>query len=272
MAILSNGELKKRLKEKPPLVECPDPKKPIDVNLFVQPASVDLRLASDFLKYKDNIYFIDTQRHQEYYVKRFDIKEDEPLILLPNEFINGHTLEILNLDDKTCARVECRSSLARFGLMTHMATYMNPGYRGTVPLQLKNISNKPIIIRPYIRICTVIFEELTSPSLIPYNKRKDAKYFDEMDSKPSKLPLDPDLYEKTISKEEVERILVKTDKANLILKNARFSDFFRDILYEIISEADYLAKIKKKKNLDLEDINKAAENISKIFEYILLNS
>ncbi len=268
MAILSNGEIKERLNAIPPLVECPDKDHPFDINLQVQPASVDLRLSNSFFKYKREIQFIDTQINQEKYIERFTIDENEPLILRPNEFINGQTLEILNLSEKICARVELRSSLARFGVLTHTATYMNPGYKGPVPLQLKNLSNKPIIIRPFIRICTVIFEELKTPSEKPYNKREDAKYLIEKSISPSKLFLDPELQEKMISEFKIKDVIKKSDKFKLFIEDIEFVGILKDILFEIISEALFLAKSKGKTHIELADIEKASKNIAKIYKYI----
>ncbi|MHA1386315.1 MAG: dCTP deaminase [Candidatus Helarchaeota archaeon] len=268
MAILSNGDILGRLRESPPLVECPDPKHPLKIKLQVQPASVDLRLSNEFFKYKENVKFVDALISQEHYIEHFELKENEPLILLPDEFIVGHTLENINLSNKLSARVEQRSSLARLGILTHLASYMNPGYRGTIPLQLKNISNKPIILRPYIRICTIIFEELSKSANKPYSERDDAKYKDERSAMPSKLSLDPDLFEKIMSKNELEMLIEKSMKSTLLSKDIDLEENVKEILFAIFSEAQFLAKFKGNNIPDIKDVEKASKNISKIYKYI----
>jgi len=251
------------------LVECSDLDHPFDIDLQIQPSSIDVRLSNEFFKYKDKITFIDTQINQENFITYFTLKENEPLILMPNELIYGQTLEIINLNDKLCARVELRSSLARFGLITHYATYMNPGYSGSIPLQIKNISNKPLVIRPYIRICTVIFEELKEPCITPYNKRENAKYLIEKKISPSKLYLDPDIHEKIISKEEIKKYIQKFNKNDKLLQHLDLNErIIKKYSIEIYSEAFYLANCKDKNEIDLDYIEQASQNVKKIYEYV----
>ena len=146
MAILSNGILKELISGESPLIICDDKEHPFEAKLQVQDASIDLRLSNVFFKYRKDVQYIDILMDQERYIERFDLEENEPLIILPNQVINGQTIERINLNNGICARVEMRSSLARFGLITHFASYMNPGYRGPVPLQIKNILDRSLLI------------------------------------------------------------------------------------------------------------------------------
>ncbi|MHA1252890.1 MAG: dCTP deaminase [Candidatus Helarchaeota archaeon] len=269
MAILSNGILKELIKGETPLIICEDKEHPFDANLQIQAASIDLRLSNVFFKYKKDIQYIDILMKQERDIERFELKENEPLIILPEEIINGQTIEIINLNNRICARVEMRSSLARLGLITHFASYMNPGYRGPVPLQIKNILDKPIVIRPYIRICTVIFEELREPCEVAYDKRFDAKYKNEKLISPSKLYLDQDMIEKIVSENELNKFLEnRVNDYNLIELIKENSNLIKNIVAEIYSEALYISKYKNKDKIDEEDIRQATNNIKKIYKYI----
>jgi len=68
----------------------------------------------------------------------FKLTEGQPFHLKPNQFVLGRTLEWIELpifsDSPTClsARIEGKSSRARFGLLVHFtAPTVHPGFQGT---------------------------------------------------------------------------------------------------------------------------------------------
>jgi len=73
----------------------------------LQPSSVDLHLDADFRVFRNNRYpFIDVRAPQPDLTELVSIKEDEPFILHPNEFVLGQTLEWVELPDDLVARLE----------------------------------------------------------------------------------------------------------------------------------------------------------------------
>ena len=65
----------------------------------------------------------------------------------------------LPLQSKLAARVEGKSSLARIGIGVHItAPTIHAGFRGPLQLEILNHGPSPIILRPGMRICQVIFE------------------------------------------------------------------------------------------------------------------
>jgi len=81
--------------------------------------------------------------------------------LEPGILILGWTKEFLDLkDSRLAARVEGKSSLARFGLSIHLtAPTIHAGFPGRIRLEIVNHGHHPIILRPDMRICQLIFEQ-----------------------------------------------------------------------------------------------------------------
>ena len=93
--------------------------------------------------------------------------------LLPNTFVLSQTLEIVHLrlsadlDQEAvgkpllAARVEGKSSHARFGLLVHFtAPTVHAGYHGRITLEMINLGKWPLILKPGIPICQLIIEEV----------------------------------------------------------------------------------------------------------------
>ena len=81
--------------------------------------------------------------------------------LEPGILILGWTKEFLDLkDSRLAARVEGKSSLARFGLSIHLtAPTIHAGFSGRIRLEIVNHGHHPIVLRCDMRICQLIFEQ-----------------------------------------------------------------------------------------------------------------
>ena len=105
------------------------------------------------------------------------VKHNEPFILQPGDFVLATTMESFTLPPDILARLEGRSSLGRLGIVVHStASVFDPGWNGVAVLELGNLGRMPVALYPGMRICALTFEELKHPSLVPYNKKKAAKY------------------------------------------------------------------------------------------------
>ena len=101
----------------------------------------------------------------------------EPFILQPREFVLAITEECLELADDVLGRLEGRSSLGRIGIIVHgTAGLFDPGWSGKATLELSNLSRMPVALYPGMRICSFTFEQLSSPSSMPYGKKVGNKY------------------------------------------------------------------------------------------------
>jgi dCTP deaminase len=107
-----------------------------------------------------------------------EVQGDEPFILHPGEFVLGSTLERVRIPDDLVARLEGKSSLGRLGLLIHStAGYVDPGWDGSLTLELSNVANLPITIYAGMRIGQISFFRLTSPAQVPYgSKGTKSKY------------------------------------------------------------------------------------------------
>ena len=130
----------------------------------VQPSSVDLHLGNRFRVFRNNrTAVIDPREEQPELTELVEIAGDEPFILHPGEFVLGATLERVGLPDDLVARLEGKSSLGRLGLLIHStAGYVDPGWEGTLTLELSNVANLPIKLYDGMKIGQVSFQRLSA--------------------------------------------------------------------------------------------------------------
>ena len=152
----------------------------------LQPASYDVHLSP---------YLVDPfDSHRRGLIYHDD---DVPYFVLPpNELWLGETSEWFNIPVSLAARVEGRSSWGRLGLLTHLtAGFIDPGFRGTITLELYNITDHtlklPITsghqaagngVEPIAQVC---FMDLAHRCEKPYDVR--GHYVNQKGPTPSKL-------------------------------------------------------------------------------------
>jgi len=89
--------------------------------------------------------------------------------LYPGEFILAASNEIITLPIGLAARVEGKSSLGRLGLAVHItAGFIDPGFHGTITLEIVNLLNRAIILRPNMRIAQIAFIPMDSVPVKSY--------------------------------------------------------------------------------------------------------
>lgn len=171
---------------------------PFSIYQQVQPASVDLRLGSQFFRFKNDVKCIDIKDIESTEsIKKLMSEEDYPegtkIIINPHEIVYGQIHEQLAISDSFSARIVGRSRVARLGLSIHCTgSYINPGFCGAMPLQICNHNNFPIIIYPYITICQLVLYRITDIPLITYSKRATLQsnpYYNETKAGPSILSI-----------------------------------------------------------------------------------
>lgn len=142
---------------------------PFDDRL-VQPSSVDVRVSGQFRVFHNNrLPYIDVRKPAEDLTEMVEVAADEPFILHPGEFVLGSTVERIAIPDDLVARLEGKSSLGRLGLLIHStAGYIDPGWDGTITLELSNVSRLPISIYPGMPIGQISFLQMTTPVDAPY--------------------------------------------------------------------------------------------------------
>jgi dCTP deaminase len=118
----------------------------------IQPASIDLTLSA--------AYLADDERRVA----------DGVIELAPGDFVLGSTVEEVYVPNGYVARIEGRSSWGRKGLLVHAtAGFVDPGFRGTITLEMKNLMpNKTLQVPVDERICQITYAKTSRPAMYPY--------------------------------------------------------------------------------------------------------
>jgi dCTP deaminase len=162
-SVLSDGTIRRLVEAGRIAIEPWDP-------ALVQPASVDLRLGASFRVFHNHrAAAIDLEDPPARLTELIEIGEDEPFVIHPGEFVLGRTLEWVRLPDDVVARIEGKSSLGRLGLIVHAtAGFVDPGFEGTLTLEITNLTRIPIVLWPRKPIAQLSFMTLDRPAERPY--------------------------------------------------------------------------------------------------------
>lgn len=164
--------------------------------LHIHASSIDLRLGNVFKLYEHSKFAILDPKNPETFsgnMRTITIAEGEPFIVQPGEFVLGVTQETLTVPDDLVARVEGRSSLGRLGIIIHStAGFVDPGFSGTITLEISNLNRLPVSLYPGMRVCQIAFEQMTGPAEMPYNKKPHSKYQNQKLPEESRLSMDPE--------------------------------------------------------------------------------
>jgi len=187
--ILSDTDILRRLEAGDLVIEPLD-----DIDLQVQPASVDLRLGREFLEFQHaNIPCIhpNSEQETEEYTDRVTVEDDDEYILHPGDFVLGTTYERVEIPADLIAHVEGRSSLGRLAIVVHAtAGLADPGYEGQITLELSNLGTAPVALSPGMRISQLTFTELKTPAERPYGEERGSKYQGQTGPQASKIEKD----------------------------------------------------------------------------------
>lgn len=153
--------------------------------------SIDFRLGNTFSVFDHSRHaFIDLREkvNLEGIMRTITVAPGEAFILQPREFALAITEEHMELDDDVLGRLEGRSSLGRIGIIVHgTAGLFDPGWSGKATLELSNLGRLPVALYAGMRICSFTFEQLTTPSSMPYRSKPGNKYSGQSGPLASKL-------------------------------------------------------------------------------------
>ena len=183
--VLSDRDLKIALKSgKIKITPAPDLKTQLGS------CSVDLRLGNVFRIFESGVHgVIDTQKNvAKEFTKEIIVKKGSAFIMQPGDFVLGTTIEDVEIPDDLVGGLEGRSSIGRLGIIVHStAATVDAGWRGHITLELANMGKLPVALYPEMRICSISFEQLSSPAEVPYYKKKAAKYVGQIGPGESKI-------------------------------------------------------------------------------------
>jgi dCTP deaminase len=171
-SVLSDGTIVRLVEEGHIRVDPWDPG-------LVQPASVDLRLGDTFRVFHNHrVTSIDLRDPPANLTEEVRVAQGEPFVIHPGEFCLGRTLEWVELPDDVVARIEGKSSLGRLGLIVHAtAGFCDPGWKGTLTLELNNLTRVPIKLYPGLLIAQLSFMTLDAPARRPYGSAELGSHY-----------------------------------------------------------------------------------------------
>ena len=128
-------------------------------------ASVDLRLGTWFVNLKQPrlTHFSPVEKASNTQLtKSHYIPFGTEYYLHPKAFVLGATLEWVRLPTNIAGYVTAKSSWGRLGLIIATATGIHPGFNGCLTLELTNVGELPIAIKPGMTICQMFLHHLES--------------------------------------------------------------------------------------------------------------
>jgi dCTP deaminase len=154
----------------------------------VEPASVDLRMGDTLTKvFSSRVpdggpVKLDESRDDEY-----EYREMDDMTLRPDALYLASTKERVAIPKDLAANVLGRSSLGRLGISVHQtAGFIDPGFEGEITLEITNHGPQAVTLEPGLRICQIVFQELSSEPIQTYG-HEDSQYQNQSGPTPSRM-------------------------------------------------------------------------------------
>jgi dCTP deaminase len=192
MAALSDKDIFEVLKSRKLIIH------PLLSKKQIRGARIDLRLDNVFYmirRFEKPCYdpqdYIGTEKPKPYGDIRL-IPYGGKFILHPGDYVLAPLFEFVKLPKTVLGRLDGRSSLGRLGIVVHStAGSVDPGYAGSLIIELMNNGMFPVALYPLMRVATLVLFNLTSEAKYPY----EGKYgnIDDFPETESKLYKDEEL-------------------------------------------------------------------------------
>ncbi|MEX0899428.1 MAG: dCTP deaminase [Gammaproteobacteria bacterium] len=149
----------------------------------IGPASIDLRLGPiAYTARTRNVSHVSPARYRnsglegevakQQKLDRYEVPFGTNIVIHAGRLTLVPSLEWVHLPSNLLGVVTARSTWAREGLSIATATFIQPGYRGIITLELANLGPVPIELYPGMRIAQIAFFEVTG------KERPNAGQFD----------------------------------------------------------------------------------------------
>jgi len=178
-------------------IEARLPDFPFNEEAQVQPSSIDLRLDTRFWVgrrisrplgwrfWRRSVLDLRNRQLQEIaprrHWRRVELRSGESIDLKPGEMLLGRTYERFTIPLDYAGKIEGRSSYARLGLMVHCTgDFINPGYRGHMPLEMVSFARSVVRLTPLTPIAQLILVKLTEEPERHYgHEGLESKYLED---------------------------------------------------------------------------------------------
>ncbi len=140
----------------------------------IHPASVDLTLydkieivTADFVDFES----LQDEESESLYITQ-EIGQDG-YILAPGSYVIGYSAEMLSFTTGFNARICNKNSLVRWGLDAATGNFIHPGFKGRIPLIIRNFGTSKLKLRAGMKICQLEIHQLDNASTRNYENRHD---------------------------------------------------------------------------------------------------
>ena len=141
----------------------------------ISPSSLDLLLDNEFIIFAPQPPGVETtfnlsqiqdlEQAIRAYGRVITVPDGQFLDLRPGDFVLAYTREYVEIPDYLAARVEGRSSYARFGVSVHQtASTIHATFQGQIRLEISHTGYLGCRLQPGEPICQLVIEKLSSPA------------------------------------------------------------------------------------------------------------
>lgn len=171
--MLHSSKIVELIRTQPGSDECLDFAPSLDIEALSKrsSASVDLRLGSWFVFPKITKRHIldvfdptESTTSDKIATSKYYVPFGEKFILHPRSFVLAATLEWITLPASLGGYVSGKSSWGRRGLVIETAPGVHPGFSGCLTLELANVGEIPIALRPGMEICQLFIHRVEGAS------------------------------------------------------------------------------------------------------------
>lgn len=140
-------------------------------NEQLRPAGISLHLGSEILIPKP-VKLIDLKSDIELEYEKQVLSNDKPFIIQPQQFVLGHTEEIVSVGTKIGFIIEGRSTLARLGISVEQsASIVDPGHNERpITLEIYNCGPSPITLYQGMSVAKALVFQLSSEAGRAFDK------------------------------------------------------------------------------------------------------
>lgn len=160
-----------------------------DGEVSIEPSSIDLHLGEKYGRYEQQKRSIVVDKPETYpeFTQYRTGGGIDTISVRPGEFTLAHTQDIVHIPTDAVGFLHGRSSVGRLALFVHNAGLLDPGFKGSVTLEIYNAGKNTIELKPGMRICQMTLHSLDLSPDVKYSEHNGNKYQGQRGPTPSKL-------------------------------------------------------------------------------------
>lgn len=148
---------------------------PIDIRARIQKNTVTLSLGTKYIVFKGTKYAAVNppkirKDEVEDMLEKVELEYDGEIVIRPGQMVLAGTFEYISLPNDMSAQVGSRSTYGRMALIPATATFVHPGFKGCLTLELVNVGADPITVCPRMEVAQLMLQ-YSSPDRKPLKSK-----------------------------------------------------------------------------------------------------